>query len=81
MFGFSIPKLLVLFLIILLVWYGFKFIERQNHLSKDRKKKPKRESAGDSSKFQKDEVEDLVKCPKCGNYFSPGSSCTICMSE
>mgnify|MGYP000707609510 CR=1 FL=1 len=38
MFGFSIPKLLVLFLIILLVWYGFKLFERRDYLSKNKSK-------------------------------------------
>ena len=30
MLGFSIPKILLLCLIILIVWYGFKIIERRS---------------------------------------------------
>ena len=30
MLGFSIPKILLLCLIILIVWYGFKIIERKS---------------------------------------------------
>ena len=81
MFGFSIPKLLVLFLFILLVWYGFKLFERRDYLSKNKSKNPRRESDQEKSKFKKDEVEDLIKCPECGNYFSSGSSCTVCGSK
>ena len=53
MFGFSIPKLLVLFVIILVVWYFFKFIEKQNKLSKKRKDNVKKNHGNDESKFKK----------------------------
>ena len=29
----------------------------------------------------KDEIEDLIKCPECGNYFSSDSSCTVCSNK
>ena len=53
MFGFSIPKLLVLFVIILVVWYFFKFIEKQNKLSKNKKDNVKKNPGNDESKFKK----------------------------
>ncbi len=30
MFGFSLPKLLFLIVLLVIVWYGFKLIERRN---------------------------------------------------
>ena len=41
MLGFSIPKILLLCLIILIVWYGFKIIERRssNKVGNDKDKK------------------------------------------
>ena len=47
----------------------------------NKSKNPRRESDQEKSKFKKDEVEDLIKCPECGNYFSSGSSCTVCSSK
>ena len=81
MFGFSIPKLLVLFVIILVVWYFFKFIEKQNKLSKNKKDNVKKNPDNDESKFKKNEVEDLIKCPECGNYYASHSACTVCRSK
>ena len=81
MFGFSIPKLLVLFVIILVVWYFFKFIEKQNQLSKNRKNSEKNNPSDDESKFEKNKVEDLIKCRECGNYYASDSACTVCESK
>ena len=41
MLGFSIPKILLLCLIILIVWYGFKIIERRtsNKVGNEKDKK------------------------------------------
>ena len=76
MLGFSIPKILLLSFISLVVWYGFKIIEKRTSIKKDKSA----ESDGEinSGKYKADSVQDLEKCPKCSNYFMPGSKCPEC---
>ena len=76
MLGFSIPKILLLIFIILIVWYGFKVIEKRTSMKKSRSSDVN--SANESSKFKDDDIQDLEKCSKCNNYFIPGSECTEC---
>tara|TARA_Y100001936_G_C15970057_1_gene610617 strand:- start:295 stop:513 length:219 start_codon:yes stop_codon:yes gene_type:complete len=56
MLGFSIPKILLLCLIILIVWYGFKIIERRssNKVGNEKDKKY-------SSKNTNEDSQDLNK--------------------
>tara|TARA_Y100001970_G_C14223719_1_gene854235 strand:- start:1487 stop:1705 length:219 start_codon:yes stop_codon:yes gene_type:complete len=56
MLGFSIPKILLLCLIILIVWYGFKIIERRssNKVGNEKDKKY-------SSKNTNEDSEDSNK--------------------
>lgn len=56
MLGFSIPKILLLCLIILIVWYGFKIIERRS-TNKVGNKKDKQYSRKNTS----EESQDLNK--------------------
>ena len=58
MFGFSIPKILLLFIIVFIVWNLFKFLERK---SKSR--------VLNEQKEQYDE-EDLTECVECGTFVS-----------
>ena len=58
MFGFSIPKILLLLIILLIVWNLFKFLERK---SKNR--------VLNEQKDQYDE-EDLTECVECGTFVS-----------
>jgi len=76
MLGFSVPKILLLIFIIFLIWYGFKMLERRSS-SKIEKEKEKESS----SKYTEEDVQDLEKCLKCGNYFMSGSTCTECGSS
>ncbi len=67
MFGLGIGKLLVLALIVLAVWYGFKWIGRGAGAAKD---------AGDSGAAQaRLGTQDLVPCAACGTYV-PASPAT-----
>jgi len=62
MFGFSLPKLLILIALIVIVWYGFKAIGRVSR---------KREAqAREASRNQYPELasENMVQCSKCGAY-------------
>ena len=36
MLGFSFPKIILLFVIILIVWYGFKLIEKRTSIQKNK---------------------------------------------
>ena len=58
MFGFSIPKILLLLIILFIVWNLFKFLERK---SKSR--------VLNEQKDQYDE-EDLTECVECGTFVS-----------
>ena len=71
MFGFSIPKILLLLIILFIVWNLFKFLERK---SKSR--------VLNEEKDQYDE-EDLTECVKCGTFVSKTQKkrCTICTNE
>ena len=71
MFGFSIPKILLLLTILFIIWNLFKFLERK---SKSR--------VLNEQKDQYDE-EDLTECVECGTYDSKTEKkrCTICTNE
>tara|TARA_B100000941_G_C28119263_1_gene357232 strand:+ start:170 stop:394 length:225 start_codon:yes stop_codon:yes gene_type:complete len=71
MLGFSIPKLLLLLIILLIIWNLFKFLEKKS-ISKVLNKQ----------KDQYDE-EDLTECVECGTFVSKTvkKRCTICTNE
>ena len=71
MFGFSIPKILLLLIILFIVWNLFKFLERK---SKSR--------VLNEQKDQYDE-EDLTEYVECGTFVSKieKKRCTICTNE
>ena len=71
MFGFSIPKILFLLIILFIIWNLFKYLERK---SKNR--------VLDEQKDQYDE-EDLIECVECGTFVSKTEKkrCTICTNE
>ena len=69
---FSIPKLLVLGLIIFVVLYGFKVVGSLNRRrAKDERPEP-RQAGRREREREKLEAEDLVQCPRCGAYIAPG---------
>ncbi len=69
---FSLPKLLTLAVIIAVVWYGFKLV---GTLDKRRKEAERRRAAAEDGTATKPRIdaEDLVPCPKCGTYVTPGA--------
>ena len=71
MLGFSIPKILLLLIILFIVWNLFKFFERK---SKSR--------VLNEHKDQYDE-EDLTECVEFGTFVSKTEKkrCTICTNE
>lgn len=62
----SMQKLLVLALILLAVWYGFKWIGR---LDAARRSSVRQDRSNASSR--RVAAEDMVKCPSCAVYVSP----------
>ena len=70
MFGFSIPKLLLLFIILLIIWNLFRYLEKK---SKSRIRK---------EKSQYDE-EVLTECNKCGGFYDKSTKikCPMCTNR
>jgi len=68
MLGFSIPKLLLLFFIILIVWNLFKFFERK---AKSRFTEERKSQSDDDA---------LTECDKCGGFYDKKikKRCPIC---
>ena len=70
MFGlFNIDKILVLAIILVIVWQGFKLIGRLE----EARREARRGGGASPSKPQAKRkavqpVEDMVKCPACGDY-------------
>ncbi len=71
MFGFSLPKIIFLFLIILFIWQIFKIIEKRNQLKKDQSNDENEDA---------DYYEALIECKKCGNFYSndENDNCPVC---
>ena len=71
MFGFSLPKLLILAAIIFAVWQGFKILQRRQEVAQRAERdRLKRERAGGG-------VEDMVRCRVC-DAFVAASGATDC---
>ena len=68
MFGFSIQKLLFTVLVIVIVWYGFKWLarlqDRRENKVAERRRRAGRGRRPDTSA----DVEDLTECVLCGIY-------------
>ena len=64
MFGLSLPKLIVLALIIGAVWYGYKWLESRGASKGDGLKDDETAKSGPAE--TKD--QDLVACIDCGSY-------------
>ena len=67
MLGFSLPKLLVLGLIIAVIWYGFKMFSRGKNLANPGgKDEVKRDKTPDSV--------DMAQCSVCGDFVAKGAA-------
>lgn len=75
MFGFSPTKLLFTAAIIAAVWYGFKWLSRMQERQEKTPRTDRKDSATAQSHretVQEADYEDLVPCPKCGDYVLAG---------
>lgn len=66
MFGMSVPKIVLLGLVVLAVWYGFKYLSQAS----GEKVAAKDGSAPKNGASGADAIEDMVRCPSCGAYRS-----------
>ena len=74
----SLPKLILIIVLILVVWYvsramnrGAAALERQRRSAAAR---PRRQAAPGQSARGQSSIEDLVACRSCGAYVSPGAN-------
>jgi len=66
MLGFSLPKLLLLIILIAVIWYGFKYMARLDAVRRAVRDEFLRQQQ--ARRRPKLEAEDLVKCMRCGAY-------------
>jgi uncharacterized protein len=75
MFGLSFGKLLLLSVLILAVWYGFKYAARVQVIRQSvRDEVSRRRAASPRGASSAKPIEDLVKCSACGAYVSATST-------
>ncbi len=68
MFGLSLAKILLIAAVIAAVWYGYRWWQRVQRVTRDEETMLARERARAAS------GEDMVKCPACETYLSPKSA-------
>ncbi len=71
MFGFSLTKLLFTAAVIVLIWYGFKWLRRVQ----DERERQDRErlKGGSTGRRGAPDAETMIKCPTCGTYLAAGA--------
>jgi hypothetical protein len=73
MLDFSLGKFLVLVLIIVVVWYGFKYVQRVDEIRRVLRSEMNRRRQEAAPRGRSKVTEDLVKCQRCGAYVASGS--------
>ncbi len=75
MLGLSLGKLLPLAILILIVWYAFKYAARIEAVQQSlRAEALRRRQGGGDMRPPPRPVEDLVKCRQCGAYVAAQSA-------
>jgi ribosomal protein L32 len=74
MFGFSLPKFLLFALLVAIVWFGFRYVNRVEQIRRAVREELKRRQPPGRRKQQTIEAEDLVKCSQCGAYVAARSA-------
>ena len=72
MFGFSLPKLIVLGIIIFAIWYAYKIYERKQRILVKKDEDQVKENTGSV---------DMIRCKNCGDYFLPSNGSIYCSKE
>ncbi len=68
MFGLSLGKSLLLVLLVVIVWYGFKYVARVEAIRRALREELRRRQGGAAPRRPTIPAEDLVKCAQCGAY-------------
>jgi len=68
MFGLSLTKLLLLAVLVLIVWYGFKYAARVEAVRQALRAEALRHRPRGDRRPAARPVEDLVKCQRCGAF-------------
>lgn len=71
MFGLSLGKLLVLALLVVAVWYGWKYVGRVNAVREAIRRGAQPQRRPDPSSLK---AEDMTKCRTCGAYVAGGAA-------
>ena len=66
MLGFSLPKILVLIVIIVAVWYGFKLFTRGRNVATGGEQK-------EAGQVKPDASLEMKPCRVCGDYVAAGT--------
>ena len=74
MLGFSLPKLIVLVLIVAAIWFGFKMFS-SGRLTSTLKRREKDNHEGTP------EAVDMIQCGVCNDYFVASKGTTVCGKE
>ena len=83
MLGISLGKLFLLALLVLVIWYGFKYVNRVEEIRQTFKRAARDAAARSQARTQARQgstaikAEDMVKCPACGVYVTK-SGATNC---
>ena len=69
MFGFSFAKLIFTVLIVMAIWYGFKWIGRIQELrDANARNQLRRGEKPEKSSPPANNAEDMIKCPACESF-------------
>jgi uncharacterized protein len=68
MFGAGFGKLLFLVLIVVAVWYGWKYVERAAVIRHEQRRRASREAGASLT------AEEMTKCRVCGSYVAKGAA-------
>ncbi|HEV2546324.1 MAG TPA: hypothetical protein VGU20_03225 [Stellaceae bacterium] len=66
MLGFSLTKLVLLAVVIAALWLGFRYMSRVDAIRRSLRGELSRRRASGATPAK--DVEDLVKCARCGAY-------------
>ena len=65
-----LQKFVITVAIILIIWYGFKWLDRRRTIKKTSDDNDK---LGSKKNSKGDAVKEMIKCSKCGAYFPDDS--------
>lgn len=72
MFGLSLGKFLLLVLLVVIVWYGFKYVSRVEAIRRALREELQRRQG--AQRRPTIPAEDLVKCAQCSAYVAARSA-------